>query len=595
MILSRRDYFSIFLMMLALFFIFQFSQIMKDTGNEFEKNEYASESSLTAEDIFVPTGQSCVWVISAEDSPVADAAKQWCLYTKVRSQMFSDIPAATDGTFVKAIIIDPSSVDIRGKTDELYALAGMGSPMVFANLPDPEYVDGDEDLKKLLGITTVVQDEVHVDGIQIFDGFLLGGETIYTAHNEDEKAYEDISMDFPWYDTGLGTKTYIVGIMDEELVTPYDFPKVIWRSYYNGTFIFAVNGDYLEGMMGIGFLDSMMYDVSDYYLYPVVNSNNVVMADFPYLSNENTEGIMQIYSRDAETFQRDIVWPGIVAMSTKREFDMTCFLSTRYDYSGEASSNSNDLVFYLQQMKEVGAEAGKSLNFKGDITLEDKLESDDIFYRNSGSSYNYRSVFVENWNPELPDIVSENHPEIKTVVCGRRNQEPVISYCGDNMTLQYATNRAEDYSFRNALLYKSLMTSLAYSNVLIDMSTVIWPLSVEEEWQNYFDYVYSFMTTYWTDDMGFDNTTISQADKRVRNMLAVQYASERDVNGIRLYTKGADNSFFILRTHGEDIKTIINGDYTLIEENVYLIHSFGGETIIGLMDSEDVYRYDGPF
>ena len=158
--------------------------------------------------------------------------------------------------------------------------------MIFGDLPDAEYIDSDEDLKTLLGITKVVDPAVHVEGVQIFKGFLFGGETVYAANKKipEESRFEDLDLDIAWYDTGLGTKTYIVGIMDEELVHPYDFPKMIWRSYYNGTFIYAVNGDYLQGMMGIGFLDAMLYDTKAYYIYPVVNANSIVFSDFPYLS-----------------------------------------------------------------------------------------------------------------------------------------------------------------------------------------------------------------------------------------------------------------------------------------------------------------------
>lgn len=592
MILSRRDFFSIFLMMLALFFLFQFSQIVKSVGNQYDENDHVTESTLKSSDVIIPDSNECVWIIGADNGKIMDSASQWCTYTKLRQVRFDYIPKPVTKGNVKAIIIDTKTVNIKGKSEELYALAGMGATMIFANLPEAEYIEEDEALKNLLGISEVIDYNIHIDGIQMFDGFLLGGEVVYTAKDEEEKErYEDIPMDIPWYDTGIGTKTYIVGIMDESKVLPYDFPKIIWRSYYNGTYIYCVNGDYCDGMMGIGFYDSMMYDVSDYYIYPVVNANNIVMADFPYLSNENMDRIKEIYSRNVEGFQKDIAWPGIVAMATKRDFSMTCFLSSKYDYSGY-SEYGKDLIFYLQQMKEIGAEAGKSVDFRGNLTLDQKIKSDKEFYDSQKSNYNYRCTYIQDWNPELPKLLKENGTPVKSIVCAVREGEPVLSFCDEDTTLQYTTNKAENYTFKNGLLYKSLLTSLGYSNVLIDMKSVIWPETEEDEWQNFFDYVYSFMTTYWTDENGFDDTTISESDYRIRNMLTVNFVSQKTARGVMLRTENVDESWFILRTHEEEIDNIENGEYTRIEEDAYLIHAFKGETRIDLKESEEIYRYD---
>lgn len=592
--LSKRDFFSIFLLMLALFFIFQFSLIMKDIGNNYYENEYVKENPIKAADVYLSTEAECVWIIADPDGGVYDAASQWCTYTKVNQRQFSTIPEPDSTDLVKAVIIDTRTVDIKGKTEALYRLAEMGRPMIFANLPEPEYIDSDEKLKKLLGITEVVQNSVHVNGIHIFDGFFLGGEIIYTAQDERERLYEDIELEVPWYDAGVGSKTYMVGLMDEHETEMYDFPKLIWRNYYEGTFVFAVNGDYCEGLMGIGFLDSMMYEVSDYYIYPVVNSNNIIIADFPYMSNENTDQLRSLYSRDAGGLQRDIIWPGIVAMATRRDFKMTCFGSARYDFDNESEVN-DELKFYLQQLKEVGAEAGISVNYSGAASLAEKLDSDRAYYLSEGSNYKYRCLYTQKPEDGLAALVAEKEPEIRSIICAEREGAKALSFCGENITLMYATNKASDYSFKNALLYRSLQNALGYSNVLIDMKQVIWPESEADEWQCYFDNVYSFMTTYWTDDLGFDNTTISECDDRVRNMLALRYSCEKTDEGLSIVTENTGESWFLLRTHNRAIIGIDHGEYKQLEEDFYLIHAYEGLTRIGLDYSEAVVYYDGPF
>ncbi len=595
--LSKRDFFSIFLMMATLFFIFQFSLVMKAEGNNFDVNEHITEVNLTASDVPVVDADQCVWFVGDIEGGVGDAVRQWCTYTRQKLKVFDTIPEPDMVSKIEAIVFDPSTCDIRNKTDKLLALAEMKAVMIFGDLPDAGYVDSDEELKKLLGITRVVDTTVHVDGVQIFSGFLLGGETVYAANKkkEEEKRFEDLDLDIAWYDTGLGTKTYIVGIMDENEVHPYDFPKMIWRSYYNGTFIYSVNGDYLQGMMGIGFLDAMMYDTKDYYIYPIVNANSVVFSDFPYLSEENTAKLKSLYSRNAEAFQRDIAWPGIISMSSRSEFCMTCFMSDRYDYSNmEEETKESEVKFYLQQLKELDAEAGRSMDYKGNITLAEKSELSRKFYEKEGIGYEFRSLYIKNWKDEMKKVLEEQEPQVRTVVGGVRGNDQAISFCTENVTLQYTTNRADEFTFKNALLYKSLLTSLGYTNILIDMNQAIWPEKKDDEWQNFFDHVFSYVTTYWSNRLVFDATTISESDARIRKMLSVKYDSSKNDNTIILNSSGADENYFILRLHDKEIVSVSdNAEFTRIETDAYLLKVKAGETVINLRESKEIVRYDG--
>lgn len=596
--LSRRDFFAIFLMMATLFFIFQFSLVMKAQGNQYDVNEHVIEVDLKASDVPVTESDKKVWFIGDIEGSVGDAVRQWCTYTRQELEVFSEIPEPAEVPGLQAIVIDPKTVNVLHKTYKIMKLTDMGACIIFGDLPDAEYVDKDDNLKKLLGITKVVSPQVHVEGVQIFKGFLLGGETVYAVNKNkpEEKKFEDLDLDIAWYDTGLGTKTYIVGVMDEEKVHPYDFPKMIWRSYYNGTFVYAVNGDYLQGMMGIGFLDSMLYDINDYYIYPVVNANSIVFADFPYLTSENSEKLKTIYSRDAEAFQRDIAWPGIISMATRSDFCMSCFLSDRYNYASDEETSVSETKFYLQQMKELDAEAGKSLDYNGNITLKEKADLTRKYYQDAGINYRFRSLYIREWKDELKDILENDETDIRTVVSSDRKNNQAISFCSENVTLQYATNKADEYTFKNDLLYKSLLTSLGYTNVLVDMGQVIWPESKDDEWQIFFDHVFSYVTSYWSDWMIFDATTISESDARIRKMLSVKYSDERNGDTIVLHSSGADENFFIIRLHDTEIVDISdNAEFTRIEKDSYLLRVKPGDTYITVKESEEVFHYDGPF
>ncbi|MBO4920292.1 MAG: DUF2194 domain-containing protein [Lachnospiraceae bacterium] len=595
--LSKRDFLSIFLMMVTLFFIFQFVQVVKDNENNYDVNDHVIEVGLKASDVEVKDADTCVWLVGDVNGGVGDAVRQWCTYTRQELKCFSEIPAPEFDSKVEAIVIDPTTCDILNKTDKIEELTKMGTTIIFGDLPDASYVDSDEKLKSLLGITKVVKTQVHVEGVQIFSGFLLGGETVYAADKSkpEEKKFEDLDLDIAWYDTGAATKTYIVGIMDENEVHPYDFPKMIWRKNYNGMFIYAVNGDYLKGMMGIGFLDAMLYDTKEYYVYPVVNANNVVFADFPALSEENSEKLKSIYGRNTRSFQKDIAWPGIISIAANNEICLTCFMNERYDYTGEAKSDEDDIKFYLQQFKELGGEAGRSLDTIGNVSLAQKSEDSRAFYTNAGINYRFNALYKNKWDDALKDVLETKETGIRTVVCGNRGQEQAISFCSENVTLQYITNKADEYSFKNALLYKSLLTSLGYTNLLVDMNQALWPENKDDEWQNFFDHLFSYITTYWSDRMVFDVTTVSESDARIRKMLSVKYSSEKQGdNTVVLHSSGADENYFVFRTHDKEIAKISgNAEYTRIEKDAYLLKVHTGETVITLKDSEETYKYDG--
>ena len=62
---------------------------------------------------------------------------------------------------------------------------------------------------------------------------------------------------------------------------------------------------------------------------------------------------------------------------------MTCFLSDRYDYDYPEETSGDETRFYLQQMKELDAEAGRSLDYKGNITLQEKETLSKNYFLNS--------------------------------------------------------------------------------------------------------------------------------------------------------------------------------------------------------------------
>jgi len=570
-------------MMVVLFFMFQFFQLYKESGNNYDTNEYADGTVLSGE------GQ---WTAEASDAPeilflgenrgeLANMVEQWCLYTKHRLifvESLERMQELFEAGRTEMLLIDGSVLRLPEQEEELAALAAPGTAMVFVRLPEAEIVEESPELKKLLGIAEVRALSAETEGIQVFPGFLLGGEAVYkTTEDMDEKQkkLQDMDLNMPWYQLGTGTKVYMTGLFDEDEVERSLFPPVIWRNSYQGTLVFAVNGNYMSGLTGLGFLDAFCYEWMDYYLYPVINAECVTVAGFPNFADENADKIMELYSRRPEAVQQDVMWPGLYALSEKNRRKLTFFFMSQYDYGDEVEPSGDNVVFFLKQLKEVGGEAGRTLEYKGNVTLADKLEQDRLFWEQYGGSYCFSAYYAgaELDSVERMALEDGSLADARTVVTDYQPGESLVSYFNRSVTIQRITGYADEYSYTRDLQRRSLETALGYYNLLMDLKPAIWPESREEQWENYFDDISSNIGTYWSPKDGFDSTTLTAGDSRVRNFLNLSYSQSRQEDTVTLKLEGAEEAWFLLRTHREAVKEIIGGECRELEEDVYLIHA----------------------
>lgn len=599
---SRRNFFYIFIMMAVLLFMFQFLQVFKENENRYDTNEYAENavqaaggrwqlSRMDIDDPGLKNGEF-VLLLSEEKSCVSEVVKQWCVYTK-RTLVIADKAETVLGEGMvrpELLLIDSGAMNFETDTELLTGLAEQGVSMVFCNLPEADILEKDERLLALLGIKTVKSPTVTVEGMYLFSGFLLGGELVLVPQTPEEEERLDINLEIPWYIMGKGTKTYMVGVMDEDEVERENFPAIIWRNSYENAMIFAICGDYMTNAAGLGILDSIVYELSPYILYPVVNANNVTVTGFPGFADENAGKIRELYSRSPGALMRDVMWPGISAMAGRFEMRFTFCMTPQYDYMDDIEPNGEMLVFYLQQMKQIGSEAGGMLTFREADSLNEKLERDSIFFETAGSSYQYCAWYIgkEVTSDAAEALGGEFGKEIRTLVCDYRDDCWPVSYYNENVTLQMGTGSVQKVTYSQELRKRSLETALGYSNAFLDMSNVIWPQSEEDHWENYFDVISSNMGTYWSDTGCFDKTVLSESDERIRSFLNLDYSTERTDENITLQVEGAgENAWFLLRTHGEDIREAQGAECVKVEEGVWLIKAFSGNVTLKMESAEE--------
>ena len=595
---SRRNLVTIILMMITIFFMFQFTQVVKVRNNQYATNSYAENPSLAAEERFVanPYSEQIIF-LGSEKSPCFKTVKDWCEYSKRYLFSYSSPSDITVQSLKNAhmILIDSRTIDITANSKILNDMAGYGTTMVFLNFPNGNKIKDSFRIKRMTGITKIVEEETEVKGFQVFEGFLLGGEAAYMPQKEEEEKYNDLIKTAPWYKTGKGTETYAVAMMDEKEVKANDFPKLIWRNNFRGTYVYAVAADVINSEMGMGFLSAIDYSANDYLLYPVVNAQNMVISDYPSIVNENKETIESIYNMDSLSLSRDIVWPVLVSISTKYGLKFTCFTNTGYNSEEALSPSDKYLEFYLQQLSEIDGELGRSLDTSDYTKLKEKLSADEEYFEKDGI-YHYSASYVSELNPEVLDCFNgdgETLNRVNTLISSTEGKGELLSYVNETTTFQGITNVADEYSYRKELKHRCMLTSIGYSTTLIDMHKVIYPENSADEWQNFSKEIAANINTYWTKNNEFDYTAASESDTRVREFLNLKYSCSREDNTITLVTGKTDEAYYVLRTHGEKITKIEGAEAILIEKDAYLIHAKNGEAKIQLGVSDEILKYDG--
>lgn len=588
---SRRKFFSIAIMMFVLLFLFQFSMVLRDRQNTYDVNSNLAPKQNDGKNVWKneeldpasvgTTDRRYVLFVGDSSSDMAEAVSRWCTYAKWDISKCSSMEKfkENDKNLPGMLILESEKYALDDNLKKIEELEQKGVIIVFGCLEDPKNIEKNQELQDFLGIYKIVSKKTELTGAKLFEGLLLGGEVIYeTPEDKDERDRQDLQLNVPWYQVGSGTKTYMVGLLDQskqkETVENEELPTLIWRNGIRNGSIFCVVGDYMKDSTALGLLDGMVAEASSYYIYPVVNVQNLSMINFPVFADENNEQMMELYSQSITGMARDIMWPSLISIVEKGGLKMTCFMQPQTNYKDGIEPTSRDLVFYLKQMKEQNAEAGLSLQYKNAESLRDKLNQDAEFFRKADSSYKYGAAYTEEKDLDTVKALmnTELMKNVSTLVCEYTEDEPVISYCTDSVTLQSVTSDGMNYTYSDDIRMRSIQSSLGYTNVMLNMQKIFWPERKKDRWQIMQKRFSSNLLTYWKNFTGFDSTTLSESNTRTRTFLNLDFSETRTDDEITLKTSES-GSWFILRTHGEEIEEIEGGTQKKLEDNVYLIQA----------------------
>ena len=617
---SRRNYLTIAMMFVILLFMFQFTGVMKEQLSEYESNEYADDTttSFQRSDAFLAeqtSADACEVIYVGEAGGAEESVvKTWCSYRK-RTFFCSSSLALLDSLqddALQVLVVDGSKVTSEEEVAVLRREAQMGVTVIFAPLPQSSVIREYRDLRELLGIRAVIADEIPLAGMHLFSGFLLGGEEIYEVTELGEEERQDMNPSVPWYTTGAGTKTYMVGTlsdetieqtvdneiraqyagMEEEAAKNSLLPAIFWRNSVDTAKIFCVNGDYLADISAVGILDAMMGETYDYDIYPVINAQNLVIADLPAFVSENEEEMQKRYSQSAQAVYQEIVWPSLTSIASRTGAKMTCMMTPQFTYTDEEEPDGENVTYYLKRLKEEHAEAGLSADSREGILLSEKIKQDQTFWQTYAPSYRFLSLYADG----VKSIGEESAlpAEIRTVALGSGASGQAVGYLNENVTLQPSTSSGIRHTFLDDFKVKCMETALGYSNITPDLYSVTYPEGDDDSWEKMSKKIAANLGTYWKAYEAFDATTLTESDVRIRRFLALDYKQQRAGNVITLSLEHReDAAWFLLRLHGEKVTEVAGGSFEEIEDGVYLILAEEDEVSVEVQNGETWQYQDG--
>lgn len=597
---SRRNFLTITIMILILFFMFQFTGVMKNQLNEYGVNEYdqSTYTQLNAESVFsneVPANALAdVFYIGIASGDVAKVVSSWCEYSKSSLQMYATLSACDNVPENQLIILDGRTM-VRTDTDItiLQEWIDKGVNIIFARMPDISVIQRSNQLQQILGIDHILSTDVTLNGMHLFSGFFLGGERIYEAQTKEDEKRQDLDHDIPWYVTGAGTKTYLVGTLTDEmfdatvpqsLLDQYTnmeelsaknilLPAVIWRYGTINSKVFCVNDDFLMDELNLGILSAITAQITNYDIYPVVNAQNLVAADMPAFSSENEEKMQELYAQSASAVYREIIWTSLVALQETTDAKLTCMVTPQFTYDDAQEPDGSEVAYYLKQLKEQNGELGWSATNQSNLSVADKLAIDKTFWKNYGADYKIASAYLRDGSQKSAAALALKDEDVRTlVVADEDTTSPIISYATDNITQQKVTSAGITHTFSDDLKLRSMETALGYSNITLDLLSVTYPKTKQDSWEKMLRKLSPNLTTFWKPFEAFTHTTLSESDQRIRRFLAIDYEQERQGDNIAVMVKNFDQqAWFVLRLNGETVKSVKGGSSTKIEDGAYLI------------------------
>lgn len=588
--LSKRVYFTVSSLMMLVLFMFQFSGIIRKKYNNFDENKYAvSEKNdlnknnvftvLTDEDKVVKSISGYIVYIGDINTKTGNTVYEWCSYTKRNLLVYKTVSQyhRYNEKYPDAILIDSDYVNIDSDIDTFSLLTDYGINLVFCTLPSYSAISENQRFEQLCGISPH-RESVNASGLKLYSGFLFGGEAWYTKENDPDGKFQNMKLTMPWYNTSNATKTYMSAVVESEdgsKIDNEDQPAVIWRKSHDHAYVFCVNGDYIKDISGIGILTAIMSESKDLDIYPVVDSQSVIVNNFPMFSFENDDAVEKYYLRNTSSLLENVIWPDISNLAESTGARFTFMAAPQINYSDNNLVSVREMDYFFRLFSEISSEAGLTTTRDDATSIDEKLTADAGIFSNYLSNYKFTSIIAR--KDELENVLSSKNSlidDVNTIVTDSQDYggTKLFSYVNDNVINVECPVTSDKYTYSDDFRQRCFQTALAYTNIEFNMTGVCNPDDEKELWNEEIKSKSTALTSYMKNSKMFTKCSISQADKRIREFMAADYSYKQNSSYVSLDITGAqETARFIVRLRTGEVENVSGAVCTKVEKGVYLI------------------------
>jgi hypothetical protein len=550
--LSKRVYFTVSALMMLVLFMFQFSGIIRKKYNNFDENKYAvSEKNdlnknnvftvLTDEDKVVKSISGYIVYIGDINTKTGNTVYEWCNYTKRNLLVYKTVSQyhRYNEKYPDAVLIDSDYVNIDSDIDTFSLLTDYGINLVFCTLPSYSAISENQRFEQLCGISPH-RESVNASGLKLYSGFLFGGEAWYTKENDPDGKFQNMKLTMPWYNTSNATKTYMSAVVESEdgsKIDNEDQPAVIWRKSHDHAYVFCINGDYIKDISGIGILTAIMSESKDLDIYPVVDSQSVIVNNFPMFSFENDDAVEKYYLRNTSSLLENVIWPDISNLAESTGARFTFMAAPQINYSDNNLVSVREMDYFFRLFSEKSSEAGLTTTRDDATSIDEKLTADAGIFSNYLSNYKFTSIIAR--KNELENVLSSKNSlidDVNTIVTDSQDYggTKLFSYVNDNVINVECPVTSNKYTYSDDFRQRCFQTALAYTNIEFNMTGVCNPDDEKELWNEEIKSKSTALISYMKNSKMFTKCSISQADKRIREFMAADYSYKQNSSYVSL-------------------------------------------------------------
>ena len=342
--------------------------------------------------------------------------------------------------------------------------------------------------------------------------------------------------------------------------------------------ICLINGTFLADVRCMGLLTGALSVMEEDFIYPVLGTKTVFLDNVPMLTYSNDKVCMQMYGCSAESFARDVVWPGFQGMSLRTQ---TPYTSSILAAASEEDSFPavNDSLF---------AAIGKSvLQFDGELIYAANCKDTGRICLNHQCIDAFEEVF-RNYEIQGLAVQSDYFSERMLEIPGTRIRTVRTRIDGegagfscDKEYLEFpAATVGNSMEEGNLFAVASVLASYGMVSHVFDINTLIAEDESTASWDRDKKQIGIFESEILRNVSWLEKRVLSQTGDDIRSYLNLEYGWKKEAGRVELDCSNmVKGQAFYYRTD-EKIADAEGLTYEEIGNGYYLLRVFENHAVI---------------